>query len=208
MALRVLCKHHRDEVIDLTWRSVTGARVRVCCVLGLSRAWFVQLLICKLWISSIMASTLVAEKLFPTLYNGLKCSPMTHSMPLFLSSPPPPSDGVFVRPGPPRVTSLHQPPGTEDHPNGTTARPLWLAPPRSGWLGDPQGPQRQTLLLQPLHSREDLEAAASQGHQHGPRGSPQHRRKHRGKGHTVGGAGTHYWSSIGRCLNVSICQGE
>lgn len=154
-----------------------------------------------------MASSLVAEKLFPTLYNGLKRSPMTHSAPLFPPPHPcPPSDGVFVRPWPPRVARLHQPPGTEDHPDGAAACPLQLPPPCPGRLGDPQGPQRQTLLLQPLHPGEDLETATSQGQQHGPRRAPQHGRKQRGKGHTVGGQ--EHITGLGRCLNISIWQDE
>lgn len=98
-----------------------------------------------------------------------------------------PADGVFVGPGPPRVARLHQPPGAEDHPDGASARPLRLTAPRPGRLGDPQGRQWPTLLLQPLHPGEDLEAAASQGRRHGPCGPPQHRRECRGESRAVGG---------------------
>lgn len=93
-----------------------------------------------------------------------------------------PADAVFVRPWPPRVTRLHQPPGAEDHPDGASARPLRLPVTCPGGLGDPQGRQWPTLLLQPLHPGEDLEAATSQGRWHRPHGAPQHRREFRGEG--------------------------
>lgn len=95
-----------------------------------------------------------------------------------------PADGVF-RPGPPRVARLHQPPRAEDHPDGTSTLPFRLPTTCFGGMGDPQGHQWPTLLLQPLHPGEDLEAATSQGRRHRPHGAPQHRRECRGESQVV-----------------------
>lgn len=102
-------------------------------------------------------------------------------------------DGILVRTRPLRVARLHQPPGAEDHPEQPAPLSRWLSSPRAGRLGDLQGPERQALLLQPLHPGEDLEAAPSQGHQHRElqRREPQRGRELRGTCRLTVGFQTH-----------------
>lgn len=77
----------------------------------------------------------------------------------------PPADDITHRSGPVRLAGLHQPPGAEDLPVQPAPRALRLPSARPGRLGDPQGPERQALLLQPRHRGAHLEAAPHPGHE-------------------------------------------
>lgn len=74
------------------------------------------------------------------------------------------SDDITSWSGSAWLAGVHQPPGAEDLPVQRTARSLRISSPHSGRLGDPQGPERQALLLQPRHGRAYLEAAAYPRH--------------------------------------------
>lgn len=88
--------------------------------------WFTA----KLWIFYIMPLHLLSRNFYVT-----DLHPVTDESQFPLSFFPS-LDCVFW-PGPPRVTRLQQPPGTEDHPVYPAPSALWLPAP-CGWrLGDP-----------------------------------------------------------------------
>lgn len=112
-----------------------------------------------------------------------------------------PSDDITRWSGPAWLTGLHQPPRAEDLPVQRPAHSFRISSPHSGWLGDPQGPERQALLLQPRHRRTYLEAAAH------PRHRRQRQKRQPGRD---GERGERVWRipQINLRMRMSISGGE